>query len=185
MPFKFERTPIEGLLLAHPVAFDDERGFFMEVFSRNEFVSAGTDFEIIQINHSLSMRSVLRGLHFQRPPHQQAKLVRCIRGEVLDVAVDIRPGSKTFGKHFKVELSESKRSVLFVPRGFAHGFLVLSDVAEVEYAVDSAYAPEQEGGIIWNDPDISIEWPVRNPVLSDKDRKWPMLREIKSSLGQV
>jgi len=184
MPFAFEKTPIEGLLIARPKVFEDERGFFMEAFSRKDFSSAGIDIEIVQINHSRSTRGVIRGLHFQRPPHQQAKLVRCVKGAVLDVAVDIRPSSETFGKHFRLELSESNKALLFVPRGFAHGFLILSEVAEVEYAVDSAYSPEHEGGIIWNDPTLAIQWPVSNPVLSERDRRWPKLGEIKDSLSQ-
>jgi len=171
-------------LLVKPKVFGDDRGFFLESFSRRDFESAGIEMEIVQINHSSSVKGVLRGLHFQYRPFQQAKLVRCIRGEILDVAVGIRPGSASFGKHFPVNLSESNRFMLYIPRGFAHGFVVLSDTAEVEYAVDNVYSPDHEGGIIWNDPDLAIRWPVEKTILSEKDRKWPLLRDIRDSLGK-
>jgi dTDP-4-dehydrorhamnose 3,5-epimerase len=178
MPFSFERGPINGIVVIKPKLFGDERGFFMEVYAEREFRNAGIDMNIVQINHSRSSKGVLRGLHFQRHPYEQAKLVRCIRGEIMDVAVDIRKGSPTFGKHFSLNLSESNRLMLFIPRGFAHGFLALSEEVEVEYAVDNHYAPEYEGGIIWNDPDLGIKWPTNNPILSEKDKKWPRLREL-------
>jgi dTDP-4-dehydrorhamnose 3,5-epimerase len=182
MPFTFEKGPIEGIFIIKPKLFGDDRGFFMESYVKKDFQSAGIRMDIRQINHSKSSKGVLRGLHFQRHPYEQAKLVRCIRGEILDVAVDIRPGSNSFGKHFSVNLSEENRIMLYVPRGFAHGFLSLTDPVEVEYAVDNQYAPSHEGGIIWNDPYLAIEWPIRNPVLSEKDKKWPNLREIKDFL---
>ena len=156
----------------------------MESFSRKEFESAGIKMEVVQINHSRSVVGVLRGLHFQYPPYEQAKLVRCIRGEIVDVALDIRPSSASFGSHFSANLSDSNRFLLYVPRGFAHGFVVLSDIAEFEYAVDNLYAPDHEGGVIWNDPDLAIRWPVEKPILSEKDKKLPALRDIKDSLRQ-
>jgi dTDP-4-dehydrorhamnose 3,5-epimerase len=162
--------------------FGDDRGFFMETFSRKGFESAGIRMEIVQTNHSRSARGVLRGLHFQRPPYEQAKLVRCVRGEILDVAVDIRPGSRSFGRHFSVNLADANRSMLYMPRGYAHGFIVLSDGAEVEYAVDNLYAPDYESGIVWCDPDLAIKWPIKDPTLSGKDKAWPRLRAIKDSL---
>jgi dTDP-4-dehydrorhamnose 3,5-epimerase len=125
----------------------------------------------------------LRGLHFQIEPFAQSKLVRCIKGEIFDVAVDIRPGSKTFRKWFGVILSEENRRILYIPKGFAHGFVVLSEVAEVEYKVDNFYSPEHERGIIWNDPDIGIEWPIDNPILSEKDAKLPTLKEFFKDLS--
>lgn len=184
MPFTFEKTTLDGLLLIKPKVFGDDRGFFLESFSRREFESAGIKMDIVQINHSSSVKGVLRGLHFQYHPYQQAKLVRCIRGVVLDVAVEVRPSSASFGRHYSVNLSESNRFMLYVPRGFAHGFVVLSDIAEVEYAVDNSYAPDHEGGVIWNDPELAIRWPVEKATLSEKDKKWPALRDIKDSLEQ-
>jgi len=184
LAFTFEETTIDGLSLIKPKIYGDDRGFFMEIFARKDFDVAGIRMEIVQINHSRSVRGVLRGLHFQHHPYQQAKLVRCIRGKVLDVAVDVRPGSKSFGEHFSADLSESNRFLLYVPRGFAHGFVVLSETAEVEYAVDNAYAPDHEGGVIWNDPDLAVRWPIETPNLSEKDRKWPRLRDIKETLRE-
>jgi dTDP-4-dehydrorhamnose 3,5-epimerase len=181
-PFSFEKTPLDGLLLVKPKAFGDNRGFFMETFARREFESAGVNLEINQISHSRSMRGVLRGLHFQRRPYEQAKLVRCIIGEILDVAVDIRPNSGGFGGHFSINLSDSNRLMLYMPRGFAHGFVALSEIAEIEYAVDNSYAPDHEGGVIWNDPDLAIPWPIEQPVLSEKDKKLPALRDLRDSL---
>ncbi len=181
MPFSFEKGPIDGLCIVKPRVFGDERGFFMETFARKDFEEAGTKMDVVQINHSRSSKGVLRGLHFQRPPYEQAKLVRCLRGEILDVAVDIRAGSETRGNYYSINLSESNRYMLYVPRGFAHGFLALSDLVEVEYVVDNSYAPSHEGGIIWNDPELGINWPVDNPLISEKDKKWPTLRELKNS----
>ena len=182
LPFVFEKTSLDGLFLIKPKVFGDDRGFFMETFAQRDFQAAGIEANLVQINHSKSVRGVLRGLHFQRTPYQQAKLVRCIGGEIRDVAVDARPNSRSFGKHFSADLTESNRFMLYVPRGFAHGFIVLSDVAEVEYAVDNIYAPDHEGGIIWNDPDLAIAWPIENPILSEKDKRWPRLRDIKEPL---
>jgi len=182
LPFTFEKATPDGLLLVKPKVFGDDRGFFMESFSRKDFESAGVKMEIAQMNHSESVSGVLRGLHFQHHPFEQAKLVRCIRGEIFDAAVDIRPGSTSFGKHFAVKLSDLNRFMLYMPRGFAHGFVVLSDIAESEYAVDNLYAPDHEGGIIWNDPDLAISWPAGEPILSEKDRKWPTLKDIRESL---
>jgi dTDP-4-dehydrorhamnose 3,5-epimerase len=169
---------IEGVYLVAPKVFEDERGFFMETYAKSVFESAGIKGEVVQQNHSRSLRGVLRGLHFQREPYAQAKLVRCSRGEVFDVAVDIRKGSDTFGRWVSSSLTDSNRNMLYVPRGFAHGFLTLSDVAEVQYSVDNAYAPDYEGGVIWNDPDLKIHWPTANPILSKKDAGWPPLRQL-------
>jgi dTDP-4-dehydrorhamnose 3,5-epimerase len=182
MPFAFEKTNIDGLFLIKPKVFGDDRGFFMETFERNDFESAGVKMELVQINHSRSVVGVLRGLHFQNPPYEQAKLVRCIRGEILDVAVDIRPRSASFAQYFSVHLSDTNRLILYVPRGFAHGFLVVSDVAEIEYAVDNQYAPDHEAGIIWNDPELAIKWPIEKPILSEKDKKLPELGDIRNAL---
>jgi dTDP-4-dehydrorhamnose 3,5-epimerase len=179
MKFKFRK--VEGfpdLILIEPMVFEDERGFFMEAYNYREFEMMGIRERFVQDNFSMSRRGVLRGLHFQVEPFAQSKLVRCIRGEIFDVAVDIRVGSPTFGKWHGVILSEENRLTLYIPRGFAHGFLALSDIAEVMYKVDNFYSPEHERGIIWNDPDIGIEWPIEDPILSDKDGKYPRLREV-------
>lgn len=178
LPFTFSKTAISGLEVITPRVFEDSRGFFMETYAKAPFEIAGIRGELVQLNHSRSTRGVLRGLHFQRAPFAQAKLVRCSRGEILDVAVDIRSGSPTRGKWVSLSLSESNRKMLYVPRGFAHGFLTVSDVAEVQYGVDNVYAPDHEGGLVWNDPELAIDWPIKRPILSEKDRAWPRLSQL-------
>ena len=182
MPFAFTKTSIDGLYVITPRAFEDDRGFFMETYTKSAFEAAGIKGELVQQNHSKSVRGVLRGLHFQKYPYAQSKLVRCTRGEVFDAAVDIRRDSPTFCKWESVNLSESNRSMFYVPRGFAHGFLTMSDIAEVQYSVDNVYAPDSEGGIIWNDPDVGITWPIVNPILSKKDTSWPRLSQLDPRL---
>jgi len=179
LPFTFVKTAIDGVIVVTPRAFEDDRGFFMETYAKSAFESAGIRGEQVQQNHSRSVSGVLRGLHFQRDPFAQAKLVRCSRGEVFDVAVDIRKDSPTFGKYVSLQLSESDRNMLYVPRGFAHGFLTMSDVAEVQYSADNAYSPDHEGGVIWNDPDLDIKWPMTSPILSKKDTSWPRLSQLR------
>ena len=178
MPFEFQRLKIPEVILIKPKVFEDERGFFMETYKKPDFERAGIACNFVQDNHSKSKYGVLRGLHFQKDPYAQAKLVRCIKGVVFDVAVDLRKNSPTFGKYVSVILSEHNKYMLFIPRGFAHGFCVLSREAEVIYKVDNVYAPDYEGGLIWNDPDVGIEWPIDNPILSEKDKKWPTLKEL-------
>ncbi|MBE9594074.1 MAG: dTDP-4-dehydrorhamnose 3,5-epimerase [Proteobacteria bacterium] len=179
MTFEFKKLEIPDVILIKPKVFEDERGFFMETYKKEEFEEkAGIKGEFIQDNHSKSKYGVLRGLHFQKKLYAQAKIVRCIRGEIYDVAVDLRKNSPTFGKYVGVTLSEDNRYQLHVPGGCAHGFLVLSDAAEVFYKADNVYAPDYEGGLIWNDPDINIPWPNDNPSLSQKDQKLPTLREL-------
>jgi len=177
MPFEFKKLEIPGIILINPKVFKDRRGFFMEVYKKSAFEKLGIK-EPVQINHSKSKHNTLRGLHFQREPFSQAKLVRCIRGKILDVAVDLREKSPYFGRYLATELTEENKKVLYIPRGFAHGFLVLSNFAEVIYMVDNIYAPDYESGLIWNDPDVNIQWPVENPVLSEKDKKLPSLKEL-------
>ncbi|ASJ15377.1 dTDP-4-dehydrorhamnose 3,5-epimerase [Thermococcus radiotolerans] len=177
MPFEFKRLEIPDVILIKPKVFRDERGFFMETYKKLDFERAGIKGEFVQDNHSKSNYGVLRGLHFQREPYAQAKIVRAVRGVIYDVAVDLRRDSPTFGRWVGAILSEHNKYQLYIPRGFAHGFLVLSDVAEVVYKVDNVYAPDYEGGIIWNDPEIGIDWPIDEPTVSEKDRKWPTLRE--------
>ncbi len=175
MPFRFERLEIPEVVLIEPRFFSDERGFFMETYKYSEFTAFGIIDRFVQDNHSYSKRGVLRGLHYQNPPKAQGKLVRVIAGEVFDVAVDIRKGSPTYGKWFGVKLSEENKKMLYIPPGFAHGFLVLSETAEVLYKTTEEYSPEHEAGIIWDDPEIGIDWPMKNPILSPKDASWPSL----------
>lgn len=183
MPFEFERLYLPEVVHIKPKIFTDERGFFLEVFKQSEFKSFGIKAPFIQGNFSFSKRGVLRGLHYQRHPKAQGKLVICLKGEIFDVAVDIRRGRPTFGQWVSVILSEKIRNMLWIPEGFAHGFLVLSDYAEVLYLVTgSEYAPQYEGGIIWNDPYIGINWPlegIKEPILSPKDRVLPRLSELQ------
>lgn len=175
--FSFSPAPLEGLIIIEPTVFEDERGFFMETYSDREFRESGLKVSFVQDNHSYSRKGVLRGLHFQKL-RPQGKLIRVVRGYIFDVAVDIRNGSPTFGKWYGIELSAKNRKQLYIPPGFAHGFLALSD-AEVLYKVTEYYDPACEGGIIWNDPDVGIKWPLQGtPILSKKDRSWGLLREI-------
>ena len=174
-----ETCEIEGLKVITPKVFGDSRGYFFESYNKNDFVNAGITCEFVQDNQSSSKRGVLRGLHFQKN-FPQDKLVRCINGEVFDVAVDLRRDSKTFGKWFGVVLSAENKKQFFIPKGFAHGFLVLSDYAEFAYKCSDFYHPDDEGGLIWNDPDIGIEWPLQDGVeliFSDKDTKWRGIKE--------
>ena len=179
MPFEFKRLEIPDVILIEPKVFEDERGFFMETYKKEDFEEkAGIKGEFIQDNHSKSKYGVLRGLHYQKEPYAQAKIVQCVRGAIYDVAVDLRKNSPTFGKYTGVILSEYNKYQLYIPGGCAHGFLVLSDAAEVIYKVDNVYAPDHEGGLIWNDPDVNIPWPNDNPILSQKDQQLPSLREL-------
>jgi len=172
-------TGIQGVVIVEPQVFRDGRGYFFESFSRRRFVEEVADVDFVQDNESRSSYGVVRGLHFQKAPHAQAKLVRVVRGKVLDVAVDIRPDSPTFGKHVAVELSEDNHRMLFMPRGFAHGFSVLSDEAVLQYKCDSYYVPQSESGIAWNDPELAIDWkiPSEEVILSEKDKARPSLKE--------
>ena len=179
MPFEFEKQNIKDVILIKPRVFGDNRGFFMESYKKSDFIKNGIDVEFVQDNHSKSSAHVLRGLHYQEAPFGQAKLVRCTRGRIYDVAVDIRPGSKTFGEYVKVELSEENKQMLFIPDGFAHGFVVLSDEAELLYKTSKEYAPQADRGILWNDKDININWEIDfEPVLSEKDKIQPALKEV-------
>ena len=178
----FIPTKIAGLTIIEPNVFSDDRGFFMETYSQKVFAENGIDVEFVQDNHSRSAKGVLRGLHFQKPPFAQDKLIRCTRGEVFDVAIDIRENSPTFGKYEAVFLSEENKKMFFVPQGFAHGFLVLSDIADFQYKCSNFYNKESEGGIIWNDSELKIDWPKLDIdyILSDKDKLWPTFSEIKA-----
>ncbi len=175
------KTDIGGVFVIEPQVFGDERGYFFESFNAERFrAQTGVEVTFVQDNESRSKRGVLRGLHFQREPHAQAKLVRVVQGRVLDVAVDIRPESPTFGKYVMTELSGENHRQMFIPKGFAHGYVVLEDDTVFQYKCDEYYHPEYEGGIAWNDPEIGIEWPLAESeiTLSDKDRKHPTLKEL-------
>ena len=174
---KFTKTTLPGVWRIDPVVYEDGRGFFMEAHSRRVFAEHGVDVEFTQTNHSHSVRNTLRGLHYQ-VGQPQGKLVRVIRGSVFDVVVDMRRDSAAFGKIFTIELSESNRIMLYLPPGFAHGFCVLSDAADFLYACTDYYFPRGERGVIWNDPDLSVPWPVKDPLLSEKDRKLPRFKDI-------
>ena len=173
------KTDIPDVVIVEPRVFGDNRGYFFESFSERDFAAAVREVKFVQDNESLSCYGVVRGLHFQKPPHAQSKLVRVVKGRVLDVAVDIRKGSPTFGQHVAVELSEENHRQLFIPRGFAHGFAVLSDHAVFQYKCDDYYAPETEGAIAWDDPEIGIDWkiPEDKVILSPKDADHPELKD--------
>ena len=163
------KTPIEGLLVIKPRIFEDHRGHFFESWSKDSFLKVGLDLDFVQDNQSLSHKGVLRGLHFQNPPFAQGKLVRVIKGAVVDVAVDIRKNSPTYGQYFAVELSEENKTVFWIPPGFAHGFVTLKDDTIFTYKCTGVYNKESEGALIWNDEDLDIDWRVENPLVSDKD----------------
>jgi len=178
MPFEFERQQIEDVILVKPKVFSDSRGFFMESYKKSDFFANGIDVEFNQDNHSKSTKGVLRGLHYQANPYGQAKLVRCSKGRIYDVAVDIRPESKTFGQYVKVELSEENKHMLYIPVGFAHGFVALTNEVEILYKASGEYVPQADRGIIWNDKDININWEIDfEPLLSEKDKKQPSLKD--------
>ncbi len=186
MPFNFEKTEINDVILVKPKVFGDDRGFFMETYKESDFENAGIKDKFVQDNYSKSVKGVLRGLHFQKPPMQQGKLVRCVMGKIFDVAVDIRKDSPTFGKWTAYELSEDNKHMLWIPKGFAHAFLTLSDEAEIMYKVSGAeYSPEHDSGIIWNDPHLNIKWPLEEysidkPILSQKDSMLKTFAEVFS-----
>lgn len=175
-------TAIEGVKIIEPKVFGDHRGYFFESFSQRDFDANVKEVRFVQDNESKSCYGVLRGLHFQKPPHAQSKLVRVVRGSVLDVAVDIRKGSPTYGKHVAVELTEENHRQFFIPQGFAHGFVVLSDEVVFQYKCDDFYAPDCEGAIAWDDPELGIDWriPAESVILSDKDRRHQCLKDIDS-----
>ena len=175
---EFIKTKIDGVIILEPKVFGDHRGFFMECWSKREFEKKGLFYEFVQDNHSLStMKGTLRGIHFQRGEKAQAKLVRCARGSVLDVAVDLRSKSTTYKQWIAVELSEENKRQLLIPRGFGHGFMTLTDHVEFLYKADNYYAPNAEGSIRWNDPELAINWGIEEPILSQKDAEAPLLKD--------
>ena len=174
---KILETSLKGVLIIEPDVFTDQRGFFMETFHQEKYREHGIDVAFVQDNLSYSVRGTMRGLHYQHP-HDQAKLIQVLTGRVFDVAVDIRSGSPTFGQWTGLELDSESRRQIFIPEGFAHGFCVLSERAVVTYKCTDFYAPNDEGGIIWSDPYVGIQWPITDPLLSEKDSKYPLLKDI-------
>lgn len=180
---KVTKTKLAGVVILTPEVFGDHRGFFMESWSKRRMEEAGLPYDFVQDNHSSStVKGTLRGIHFQRGEWSQAKLVRCTRGAVLDVAVDLRKSSPTYTQWVGVELSEKNKQQLLIPRGFGHGFVTLTDDVEFMYKADNYYAPQADGGIRWNDPDIGVDWGIDDPILSDKDTKNPFFKEIAAVL---
>lgn len=179
MPFNFIKTDLDGCFIVEPRSFGDTRGFFMESYKKSDFTENGIITEFCQDNHSFSTKNVLRGLHYQKSPAAQAKLVRVIKGAVWDVAVDIRKDSPSFKKWIAIELSEQNKKMFYIPEGFAHGFLALTDEVHLMYKCSNEYAPQYDAGIIWNDPEIGIKWPVGEPLLSDKDSRLLLLKDIE------
>jgi len=177
MTMKSFKTPLFGVHLVEPAVFPDERGFFLETYHRQKYRDQGIKVPFVQDNHSHSRQHVLRGLHYQLH-HAQDKLVYALSGAIFDVAVDIRRGSPTFGRWFGAELSAENHRQLFVPQGFAHGFCVLSEIAYFLYKCSDFFAPDDEGGVLWSDPDIGIDWPIEDPIISEKDKQYPCLAEI-------
>lgn len=182
MPFDLQHLQLPGVCLVIPVRYKDERGYFAEVYKRTAFLEMGIVAEFAQDNHSYSTKGVLRGLHFQRPPRGQAKLVRAAVGEIYDIAVDLRIDSPGFGRWVGAKLSDRNGHMLYIPDGFAHGFCVLSEEAHVTYKTTSEYSPEHDAGIRWNDPVIGVAWPIENPIVSEKDQVLPFLEEVADSL---
>ena len=184
MSLTVEKTPLEGLLVLKPRVFQDSRGFFIETYNKETFAVAGIDTIFLQDNHSKSTRGTLRGLHFQTAPGQ-AKVVRCSPGVIWDVAVDIRPQSPTFGRHFGMKLTPDEAVMLYIPVGFAHGFVVLSESAEVLYKSSNVYNPATEAGLAWNDPELNVQWPLDgiSPLLSERDKTNPSFREWREKAG--
>jgi dTDP-4-dehydrorhamnose 3,5-epimerase len=181
MSFSFTPMEIPEVFLIEPRVFPDERGFFMETYKHSEFAAHGIPETFVQCNHARSSWGILRGLHYQKNPKAQGKLVRVLAGEIYDIAVDIRSGSPTFGKWLGVSLSSENRSMLYVPGGFAHGYCVISESAEILYMATNEYAPSCEAGVVWNDPELRIPWPIDNPRLSLRDRGWPRLRDADNN----
>jgi len=181
MPFTFTKLSIPDVILVEAKSFPDERGFFLESFKESSFIENGINTKFVQDNYSRSIKAVLRGLHYQKNPKAQAKLVTVLRGEIFDVAVDVRKNSPTYGKWISEVLSEQNYKLLYIPEGFAHGYCVLSDEADIFYKVNREYSPEDDSGFIWNDPEINIKWPFDKPIISEKDQKLPLLKNADNN----
>ena len=181
MPFNFKKLNIPDVILVEPQIFPDERGFFIEIFKESIFKENGINTKFVQDNYSHSIKGTLRGLHYQKNPSAQAKLVTALKGEIFDVAVDIRKGSPTYGKWVGEILSEKNHKLLYVPQGFAHGFCVLSEEADVTYKANNEYSPETDRGLLWNDPKVGVKWPIEKPITSKKDEQQPLLENIDNN----
>ena len=177
---KIIKTEIEGLLIIEPRVFEDERGYFFESWSKDAFENAGLDINFVQDNQSFSSKGVVRGLHFQNPPFAQGKLVRVLKGSVLDIAVDIRENSPTYGKYFSIHLSEENKTMFWIPPGFAHGFSTLEDNTIFSYKCSGVYNKESEGSLMWNDTDLNIDWKIKNPIISEKDQNSELFSNLKT-----
>lgn len=183
---KLVNTKLEGVFIIEPAVHSDSRGFFMESYSKQKFSDLGLNFDLIQDNHSLSAQAgVIRGLHYQSSPKAQTKIVRVLTGAIYDVAVDIRQGSPTYGEWVGVILSEENKRQLIVPKGFAHGFCTITANTNVLYKVDEVYSPEHDRGILWNDPDLNVDWPTNSPILSDKDKILPLFKTLQQQFEEV
>jgi dTDP-4-dehydrorhamnose 3,5-epimerase len=181
LPFTFKKLSIPELILIESQSFPDDRGIFLETFKESAFINNGIKTRFVQDNYSRSIKGTLRGLHYQKNPKAQAKLVTVLRGEIFDVAVDIRKDSPTYGKWISEILSEQNHKLLYIPEGFAHGFCILSEEADVFYKVSQEYSPEHDSGFIWNDPEIDIKWPIDKPILSEKDLKLPLFKNADNN----
>jgi len=181
MPFSFKRLEISDVILVEAKSFPDERGFFLESFKESAFHANGIKVRFIQDNLTHSIKGVLRGLHYQKAPKAQAKLVTALRGEIFDVAVDVRKNSPTYGKWVSGILSEQNHKLLYIPEGFAHGYCVLSDETDIFYKVNQEYSPEHDSGFIWNDPEINVKWPIDKPIISERDQKLPLLKNADNN----
>jgi len=177
---KFIKSEIEGLIIIEPNIIEDERGYFYESYNKEDFINNGIENCFVQDNQSLSQKNVLRGLHFQKPPYTQAKLIKVIKGSVLDVAVDLRKNSETYGKYVSIELSESNKRMFYISEGFAHGFLTLEDNTIFSYKCSNFYNKDSEGALLWNDLDVDIKWGIQNPTLSVKDKEAPKFNQLIS-----
>ena len=180
MNFNFTKNHFDGVIVIEPKVFSDERGGFFETYKKSSFAKCGIFDDFFQDNYSFSTQGTIRGLHFQTDPKPQSKLIRCVQGEIYDWIIDLRKSSKTFGEKFGIILSEKNKLMLYVPIGFAHGFSVLSKNAEISYKVSAEYDAKSESGIRWNDPELAIDWGVKNPILSAKDRLLPMFKDLKN-----
>ena len=177
---KIIKTEIKGLLIIKPRVFEDNRGYFFESWSKDTFENAGLDINFVQDNQSFSSKGVVRGLHFQNPPFAQGKLVRVLKGSVLDIAVDIRENSPTYGKYFSIHLSEENKTMFWIPPGFAHGFSTLEDNTIFSYKCSGVYNKESEGSLMWNDTDLNIDWKIKNPIISEKDQNSELFSNLKT-----
>jgi len=181
LPFTFKKLSITDVILIESKSFLDERGIFLESFKESSFIENGINTKFVQDNFSRSIKGVLRGLHYQKNPKAQAKLVTVFRGEIFDIVVDIRKDSQTYGKWISEILSEQNRKLLYIPEGFAHGYCVLSEEADIFYKVNQEYSPENDSGFIWNDPEIAVKWPIDKPIISDKDLELPLLKNADNN----